>query len=116
LDAQQGGSPSPFDRNLGTKLASRAVEWLLENAKANRKPDGKVFTKNSSTAAVLGLVERYVVFTPVEKLRNQTDFVHRLPKEQWWLKLRPLLRILAKHDSIYETSAVNIEEECQGEL
>lgn len=67
--AQQGGSPSPFDRNLGTKLASRAVEWLLENAKSNRKSDGTVFTKQNTTAAVLGLVERYIVFTPVEQLR-----------------------------------------------
>lgn len=25
----------------------------------------------------------------------------RIPKEQWWLNLRPLLRILAKHDSAY---------------
>jgi hypothetical protein len=27
---------------------------------------------------------------------------HRIPKNQWWLKLRPLLRILAKHESAYE--------------
>lgn len=33
-------------------------------------------------------------------------FRHRIPKENWWLKLRPLLRILAKHDSIYETEGV----------
>nr|XP_023018693.1 ATP-dependent 6-phosphofructokinase [Leptinotarsa decemlineata] len=26
----------------------------------------------------------------------------RVPTDQWWLKLRPLLRILAKHDSTYE--------------
>lgn len=25
---QQGGRPTPFDRNLGTKLATRAVEYL----------------------------------------------------------------------------------------
>lgn len=24
-------------------------------------------------------------------------FRHRIPKDQWWLKLRPLLRILTKH-------------------
>jgi hypothetical protein len=27
---------------------------------------------------------------------------HRIPKNHWWLKLRPLLRILAKHESAYE--------------
>lgn len=29
-------------------------------------------------------------------------FRQRIPREQWWLKLRPLLRILSKHDSAYE--------------
>lgn len=33
-------------------------------------------------------------------------FRHRIPKHQWWLKLRPLLRILAKHDSSYETESI----------
>ena len=31
---------------------------------------------------------------------------HRIPKENWWLKLRPLLRILAKHDSSYEVESI----------
>ena len=26
--------------------------------------------------------------------------------DNWWLKLRPLLRILAKHESVYETQSV----------
>lgn len=38
----------------------------------------------------------------------------RIPKHQWWLKLRPLLRILAKHDSTYEEEGmfITVEEEC----
>lgn len=41
-------------------------------------------------------------------------FRHRIPKSQWWLKLRPLLRILAKHDSAYEEEGlyITVEEEC----
>jgi 6-phosphofructokinase len=27
---QQGGSPSPFDRNLGTELAARATHWIIK--------------------------------------------------------------------------------------
>ncbi len=50
---------------------------------------------------------RHIVFTPVVHLAAQTDFEHRLPLNQWWLKLRPLLRILAKHESTYETEAVS---------
>jgi len=26
---------------------------------------------------------------------------HRIPVENWWLKLRPLLRIMAKHETTY---------------
>ncbi|VDP49523.1 unnamed protein product [Schistosoma curassoni] len=37
------------------------------------------------------------------ELREHTDFVHRLPKEEWWISLRPLMRIMAKHDSLYES-------------
>lgn len=41
-------------------------------------------------------------------------FRQRIPKKQWWLKLRPLLRILAKHDSAYEEEGMylTVEEEC----
>jgi transposase len=31
---------------------------------------------------------------------------HRMPIEQWWLKLRPLLRILAKHETVYVTELI----------
>jgi 6-phosphofructokinase 1 len=29
-----------------------------------------------------------------------------MPIEQWWLKLRPLLRILAKHETVYVTELI----------
>lgn len=29
---------------------------------------------------------------------------HRIPKEQWWLKLRPILKILAKYNIELDTS------------
>ncbi len=38
-------------------------------------------------------------------------FSHRLPKEQWWMKLRPLMRILAKHETVYVSEVVNKDEE-----
>jgi 6-phosphofructokinase 1 len=42
----------------------------------------------------------------VVSLDAETDWLHRLPREQWWLKLRLLLRILTKHDSNYENDVV----------
>lgn len=42
------------------------------------------------------------IFVKIATGWSYNFFRQRLPKEQWWLKLRPLLRILAKHDSAYE--------------
>ena len=40
-------------------------------------------------------------------MSNPTRFYsHRIPLDQWWLKLRPLLRILAKHESTYEVESI----------
>lgn len=99
---QQGGSPSPFDRNMGTKLAARAVEWMVEKLCQSVRPDGTVCADQPNSAVMLGIVKRHYCYTPVQELREDTDFKHRLPKTQWWIKLRSLLRILAKHDSAYE--------------
>lgn len=108
-------------------MAARALEHLIKQAKRNLDPKtGNVVAQSPDTATLLGLLVnassyiddywlcliqgRNVVFTPVSELFEHTDFVHRLPVDQWWLKLRPLLRILAKHESTYETEACNVPE------
>ncbi|XP_058053393.1 ATP-dependent 6-phosphofructokinase isoform X2 [Anopheles bellator] len=110
---QQGGSPTPFDRNMGTKMAAKCVEWLVEQLKANTKPDGSILAKGAESACLLGLVRRQYKFTPLKELIGETNFEQRIPRHQWWLKLRPLLRILAKHDSTYEEEGlyITVEEE-----
>ncbi|KAF6213437.1 hypothetical protein GE061_011156 [Apolygus lucorum] len=89
---QQGGAPSPYDRSLGTKLGIQAAKWFLK--------------QSGNDACVLGLVKREYTFSPIIDLEEQTIFPLRLPKTQWWLKLRPLLRILAQHDSVYEEEGI----------
>ena len=37
---QQGGVPSPFDRNYGTKMAAKSVQWFKEMIESNLV-DGK---------------------------------------------------------------------------
>ncbi|KAM3865757.1 ATP-dependent 6-phosphofructokinase, platelet type-like [Diretmus argenteus] len=100
---QQGGAPSPFDRNYGTKIAAKAMQWITETLKTSYK-GGKVFANSEDTACLLGMRRRAMVFQPVSQLRDETDFVHRIPKEQWWLKLRPLMKILAKYKTSYDVS------------
>ncbi|KAL4823002.1 hypothetical protein H8958_016467 [Nasalis larvatus] len=99
---QQGGAPSPFDRNFGTKISARAMEWITVKLKEARGR-GKKFTTDDSVC-VLGISKRNVIFQPVAELKKQTDFEHRIPKEQWWLKLRPLMKILAKYKASYDVS------------
>ncbi|CAH1101013.1 unnamed protein product [Psylliodes chrysocephalus] len=99
---QQGGSPSPFDRNLGTKMATKAVDWIVCQVKGNMTADGRVNCMDPNTACVLGIQKRHYLCTSIETLKSQTNFELRIPRDQWWLKLRPLLRILAKHDSVYQ--------------
>uniref|UniRef100_A0A8C8IJC3 6-phosphofructokinase n=1 Tax=Oncorhynchus tshawytscha TaxID=74940 RepID=A0A8C8IJC3_ONCTS len=100
---QQGGAPSPFDRNFGTKIAAKAIQWISRKLKESYK-EGRVFANTEDTACLLGMRRRAMVFQPVVQLKDQTDFVHRIPKEQWWLKLRPLMKILAKYKTSYDVS------------
>ncbi|XP_042184654.1 ATP-dependent 6-phosphofructokinase, platelet type isoform X5 [Oncorhynchus tshawytscha] len=100
---QQGGAPSPFDRNFGTKIAAKAIQWISRKLKESYK-DGKVFANTEDTACLLGMRRRTMAFQPVVQLKDETDFAHRIPKEQWWLKLRPLMKILAKYKTSYDVS------------
>ncbi|XP_076035217.1 ATP-dependent 6-phosphofructokinase isoform X3 [Oratosquilla oratoria] len=111
---QQGGSPSPFDRNMGTKMAAKAVVWLTDMMQKFRKSDGSVFCDDASTAVLLGLQKRSYQFQPVVDLKLSTDWDRRIPRSQWWLKLRPLLRILAKHEAAYQEEGINVKEVEEG--
>ncbi|XP_041927948.1 ATP-dependent 6-phosphofructokinase, platelet type-like isoform X2 [Alosa sapidissima] len=100
---QQGGAPSPFDRNFGTKIAAKAMQWISRRLK-DFYQEGRVFANTEDSACLLGMRRRALVFQPVTQLKEETDFVHRIPKEQWWLKLRPLMKILAKYRTSYDIS------------
>ncbi|XP_043492799.1 ATP-dependent 6-phosphofructokinase isoform X3 [Polistes fuscatus] len=105
---QQGGSPTPFDRNLGTKMGAKAVEWFSEQFKKCINAEGRTYTTDSTSAVMLGIVRRQYRFTPFTELLEVTDFEHRIPTYQWWMKLRPLLKVLAKHESTYEEEGLYI--------
>ncbi|CAH0724876.1 unnamed protein product, partial [Brenthis ino] len=105
---QQGGSPTPFDRNMGTKMAAKCLHWLVDSIH-------KGSANGPDSACLLGIVKRQYKFSPLEELKSQTNFAQRTAKQQWWMKLRPLLRILAKHDSTYEEEGMYMTVE-QGEI
>lgn len=39
----QGGYPSPFDRNMGMKMASKSLDWLILQIKENKQSDGNFY-------------------------------------------------------------------------
>jgi 6-phosphofructokinase 1 len=82
---QQGGNPSPFDRIQATRLAAKCIEFLDKEA-----------GQNPPAAAAIGLLEGQVRFTSLEDLPRLIQKGVRRPKEQWWLALRPIARIMAK--------------------
>jgi 6-phosphofructokinase 1 len=85
---QQGGMPSPFDRIQATRLAARCVEYLVEHA-----------SEGAPGSAMVGLKGGRVRFTELTYLPDLTeDHAHR-PKDQFWLGLRPVARVMAQPEA-----------------
>jgi 6-phosphofructokinase 1 len=82
---QQGGDPTPFDRILATRFAFRCINFLEEKALGG-----------SDEAAVVGLSGSGYHFTPLEDVLRNYDIAHQRPKQQWWMDLRPIARMLAQ--------------------
>jgi 6-phosphofructokinase 1 len=82
---QQGGDPTPFDRIQATRLAARCIDFLIAEAGSNQP-----------RSVFIGLQGGNVVFTPVEDFPRLVEKGTRRPKEQWWLDLRPIARIMAQ--------------------
>ncbi len=93
---QQGEAPSPFDRILGVKYASHAVDFLIDEADKNYA-NGKVRASTRESACMIGLQGVKVERIPLQELAAKTDFKYRIPTDQWWMSLRNLIGLLAKH-------------------
>ena len=81
---QQGGAPSPFDRVQATRLARLSIEFLIDQ-----------ISSESTDSALIGMVEGRVKTTDLEEMPRLIDAAHLRPKQQWWLSLKPLVRLLA---------------------
>jgi len=110
---QQGGIPSPLDRIRATRLTVNCVDWLQEtafkaiddfNSKSSNLSDIRtptVFTKDNSTATVIGICGADIKITPILDLLAETNLNKRKGTNEWWLGLKDLTKTLAKYD--YET-------------
>jgi 6-phosphofructokinase 1 len=80
---QQGGNPSPFDRIQATRLTVKCVEFLVDRAGQGR-PDG----------AFIGIKGGRVQVLSLEDLPRMMDREHARPRDQWWMELREIAKIL----------------------
>ncbi len=82
---QQGGRPSPFDRIMATRLATRCIEFLIEQVQTG-----------SHCSAFIGQQGKEIKFHDLQDFDRMIDPIKRRPSEQWWLGLRTIAKILAQ--------------------
>jgi 6-phosphofructokinase 1 len=82
---QQGGDPSPFDRIQATRLATRSIDYLIQQAESG-----------STRSAFIGLQGKEIKFHDLEDFPRMIDKEHQRPKTQWWMDLRAIARVLAQ--------------------
>ncbi len=82
---QQGGNPTPFDRNLASRLAADCIEYL----------EGQIET-DEPQSAVAGLLGSKMGFTNLDEVPHMMDRRERRPRDQWWMALRSVARVLAQ--------------------
>lgn len=81
---QQGGSPSPFDRLLATRLSYRALNLVDDELAAGE--DGSWF---------MGVRDGSTYAGGMETMNSLVDPQHRRPRHQWWLDLRTVVRTVS---------------------
>jgi len=82
---QRGGVPTAFDRIQGSRLGAHAAKQIMSDVAEGR-----------TTAKVVGIMQRGVVFTPFDEAMAQMDWENWRPKEQPFLRWRGLADTLAK--------------------
>jgi 6-phosphofructokinase 1 len=82
---QQGGIPSPFDRIQATRLATRCIDYLVEQVE-----------KSTAESAFIGLHGKEIAFHQLQDFERLVDLKKQRPKEQWWMNYRSIARILAQ--------------------
>ena len=106
---QRGGNPSPFDRNMSTKLGAKSFNWIIEQLEKPNVFDevnGNAFTRKKDSACLLGLRVKAYAFQPVDELKSEADFEHRRWKHIWWHKCRSIMAILSQHNASYSPECV----------
>jgi 6-phosphofructokinase 1 len=82
---QQGGDPSPFDRLQATRFAARCIDFLIEQAQSPEP-----------TGAFIGLEAGGITMHSLEEIPKMVDKDNQRPKQQWWLEVRPIAKLMSQ--------------------
>ena len=83
---QQGGDPQPFDRIVASRMLAMVVDYIDENCRE----------RGSNPPAVgIGHIAGEMKMTPLEDVMRMADEQLERPREQWWMQLRPVARMMA---------------------
>ncbi|HQR46328.1 MAG TPA: 6-phosphofructokinase [Thermoanaerobaculia bacterium] len=80
---QQGGNPTPFDRILGTRLAVRCADFLLEAC-----------AKGEAPASFMGFEGGRLRFVDFAQFTAMVDREFRRSKSPWWRSWEPVAALL----------------------
>ena len=82
---QQGGNPSAFDRSIATRMASKCVDFLINQGE-----------KKGHDVRCIGLRGGHMELNNIEDLEKMVDSKYHRPKEQWWSGLEEIVNIFGK--------------------
>ena len=80
-NVQQGAEPTPADRLLATRVVSRSL-YQIADALASEQGGGWY----------VGLQASQIVCSPLAHMMDSVDRLHRRPRQQWWMGLRPVMQ------------------------
>jgi 6-phosphofructokinase 1 len=87
--AQQGDTPTPFDRIQATRMAARCMERL------------QLLAQNKEAVLLgAGLSEGHINFTDLSVWPELIEPGKYRPREQWWLRLRQLAQDMARENGV----------------
>ncbi len=83
---QQGGSPSPLDRIIGTTMGTKATEFLIKKAQ-----------KKEKDYVMIGIEGGHVSFTDMLDIPKIYDIPKRRPKKQWWYDQKKIASVFEQN-------------------
>lgn len=82
---QQGGRPSPFDRIQATRLAGRALQYLIDQVE-----------RGEPVVGCIGRIQGKITYTSLAHMPDLMQPNMQRPKHQAWLEIREIAQTMAE--------------------